>query len=315
MPKVPDVVSGEPIEASWGNQDIRDKTVQIATNQADLIGSYPGSDPGTCVYVLDSGAGFGQLYMWTDTPTNPGVYGWKVVTFGPDSGGHYLAKLEGGRISAPAGLEVKSANEVTPAPVVEIEGTRIGIGTGLGSAKAGTSVLDLHYDDAVAAYGLRLRTSESDGESVEQANPGPIQFKTGAIYGHGGFSGPGAILLQAPINTAEVPNGTQLVQLIIHNPGVPAGARVWIEYNGMAGFSGVAVQAGVNASGPTFWQYAFADAAAARWAGNTSFGYYDFADDTTEANKLVLLLADATAAAYYRGIVRVWTEGIFGSVS
>ncbi len=55
MPKPDDVVAGEPVEASWGNQDIRDHTVMVMENAGDIALAWPtGAPPGTVVYNLET---------------------------------------------------------------------------------------------------------------------------------------------------------------------------------------------------------------------------------------------------------------------
>ncbi len=63
MPKVPDVVAGEPIESVWGNQYIRDRTVQRMTNVADRDASIPTPGDGETVWIED----INQLQIWTGT--------------------------------------------------------------------------------------------------------------------------------------------------------------------------------------------------------------------------------------------------------
>jgi len=71
MPKPPDVVAGEPIEASWGNQDIRDHTVLVMQNAGDIGTTWPtGAPAGTVVYNLETGL----LFASSDT-------GWVQVSY------------------------------------------------------------------------------------------------------------------------------------------------------------------------------------------------------------------------------------------
>ncbi len=61
MPKIPDVVDGETIETTWGNQSIRDRTVQRMDNTADRDASIPSPQPGETVYLTDDS----RLEIWT----------------------------------------------------------------------------------------------------------------------------------------------------------------------------------------------------------------------------------------------------------
>lgn len=63
MPKDDDVISLEPIEASWGNQVVRDKLVQRAANSADLAASWPAPQDGEMVWQQDTN----RLYVWDGT--------------------------------------------------------------------------------------------------------------------------------------------------------------------------------------------------------------------------------------------------------
>ena len=63
MSKDPDVVAGEPIEAAWGNQSIRDKTVQRMTSEADRDTSIPAPGDGETVWIEDQNL----LQIWTGT--------------------------------------------------------------------------------------------------------------------------------------------------------------------------------------------------------------------------------------------------------
>ena len=60
MPKVPDVLSGETIESAWANNDIRNLTVQRATDEADRLASWPAPGNGETVWQQDTG----DLYVW-----------------------------------------------------------------------------------------------------------------------------------------------------------------------------------------------------------------------------------------------------------
>ncbi len=79
MPKVPDVVAGEPIESVWGNQSIRDRTVQRMTNEADRDASIPTPGNGETVWIED----INQLQIWDGTSWIPAGFG----VFLPLSGG------------------------------------------------------------------------------------------------------------------------------------------------------------------------------------------------------------------------------------
>ena len=63
MPKIPDVVDGEPIESAWGNQSIRDRTVQRMTNEADRDASIPAPGDGETVWIQD----LNELQVWAGT--------------------------------------------------------------------------------------------------------------------------------------------------------------------------------------------------------------------------------------------------------
>ncbi len=67
MTKVNDVVAGEPIEAAWGNQSIRNRTVQRATSEADRDASWPAPEDGETVWVEDKS----ELQVWTGTEWTP----------------------------------------------------------------------------------------------------------------------------------------------------------------------------------------------------------------------------------------------------
>jgi len=52
-PKPDDVIAGEPIEATWGNQSIRDHTVLQMASEADRDASFPAGQFGDVCYVAD----------------------------------------------------------------------------------------------------------------------------------------------------------------------------------------------------------------------------------------------------------------------
>jgi len=86
MPKVDDVVGGEPIESTWGNQSIRDRTVQRALNAADLAAGWPAPGDGETVWQQDTD----ELKIWDGTA-------WMVIARIPDLDA-YL-KLTGGTLT------------------------------------------------------------------------------------------------------------------------------------------------------------------------------------------------------------------------
>ncbi len=59
MPKQPDVVSGEIIDSTWGN-DIRDRTLQRVASETDRNSSYPSPNPGDLVFVEN----IGEVQVW-----------------------------------------------------------------------------------------------------------------------------------------------------------------------------------------------------------------------------------------------------------
>ena len=60
MSKIPDVVDGEPIESAWGNQSIRDRTVQRMDTVADRDASIPAPGDGETVWIQD----INELQIW-----------------------------------------------------------------------------------------------------------------------------------------------------------------------------------------------------------------------------------------------------------
>jgi hypothetical protein len=63
LSKIPDVVDGEPIESAWGNQSIRDRTVQRMDTVADRDASIPAPGDGETVWIQD----IDELQTYTGT--------------------------------------------------------------------------------------------------------------------------------------------------------------------------------------------------------------------------------------------------------
>jgi hypothetical protein len=78
MPELPDVVPGEPVASTWGN-DIRDRTLQRYADAAARDTENPTPDPGDLAFTEDDGAtwvyrsgGWSQFQL-TDVPGLPGT--------------------------------------------------------------------------------------------------------------------------------------------------------------------------------------------------------------------------------------------------
>ncbi|RLA51263.1 MAG: hypothetical protein DRQ98_11745, partial [Gammaproteobacteria bacterium] len=105
MPKAPDVVGGEPIESAYSNNEIRNKTVQRATNAADLAAGWPAPGDGETVWQQDTD----ELKIWTGTA-------WAVIATGsrylPLSGGTMTGVIRGkdGEVGAPGYAFAGKAN-------------------------------------------------------------------------------------------------------------------------------------------------------------------------------------------------------------
>ncbi len=111
MTKVDDVVAGEPIEASWGNQSIRNRTVQRATSIADRNASWPAPEDGETVWIAD----VNQLHTFNGTvwivwaSEDFVAAGFLPLTGGNISGGLSVAGL----LSAAGELNVSGNTVVT----------------------------------------------------------------------------------------------------------------------------------------------------------------------------------------------------------
>jgi hypothetical protein len=52
MALTPDVAAGEIIQSAWGNE-IRDRTIQVFANQADLTATWPDAPDGANAWIVD----------------------------------------------------------------------------------------------------------------------------------------------------------------------------------------------------------------------------------------------------------------------
>jgi len=78
MPKPDDVIAGEPIEAAWGNQSIRDHTVLQMASEADRDQSFPAGQFGDVCYVADI------QELQVISTSDYGIEGWLAIALVDD---------------------------------------------------------------------------------------------------------------------------------------------------------------------------------------------------------------------------------------